>query len=88
MFKFKETTKEAPVTKTSIRELCEAEDIEVPYDPEMDTIVYLRGLDKKEYEKLIKKVEIYREADDAVAKIDGKKSTKKSESNEDDYIEQ
>lgn len=88
MFKFKKTTKEAPVTKTSIRELCEAEDIEVPYDPEMDTIEYLRGLDKKEYEKLIKKVEIYREADDAVAKIDGKKSTKKSESNEDDYIEQ
>lgn len=88
MFKFKKSsnnTKEAP---TAIRELCEEEDIEVPYDPEMDTIDYLRGLDKKEYEKIIRKTEIYRDADEQVAKLDGKKTTKKSEATEDDYIEQ
>ena len=88
MFKFKKSnnnTKEAPA---AIRELCEAEDIEVPYDPEMDTIDYLRGLDKKEYEKIIRKTEIYRDADEQVAKLDGKKTTKKSEATEDDYIEQ
>lgn len=88
MFKFKKTTKEAPATQTVIRELCEAEDIEVPYDPEMDTIDYLRGLDKKEYEKIIRKTEIYRDADEQVAKLDGKKTAKKSEATEDDYIEQ
>ena len=88
MFKFKKTTKEAPATQTAIRELCEEEDIEVPYDPEMDTIDYLRGLDKKEYEKIIRKTEIYRDADEQVAKLDGKKTTKKSEATEDDYIEQ
>ena len=87
MFKFKKNnnTKEAP---TAIRELCESEDIEVPYDPEMDTIDYLRGLDKKEYEKIIRKTEIYRDADEQVAKLDSKKTTKKSEATEDDYIEQ
>lgn len=88
MFKFKKITKEAPATQTVIRELCEAEDIEVPYDPEMDTIDYLRGLDKKEYEKIIRKTEIYRDADEQVAKLDGKKTAKKSEATEDDYIEQ
>lgn len=88
MFKFKKTTKEAPATQAAIRELCEADDIEVPYDPEMDTIDYLRGLDKKEYEKIIRKTEIYRDADEQVAKLDGKKTAKKSEATEDDYIEQ
>lgn len=89
MFKFNKkanNTTETPAT--AIRELCEAEDIEMPYDPEMDTIDYLRGLDKKEYEKIIRKTEIYRDADEQVAKLDGKKSAKKTEATEDDYIEQ
>lgn len=53
------------------------EDLEIPYDPEYATIEYLRSLDKKDYEKIIKKVEIYRDADEAVAKLDSKKVTKK-----------
>ena len=54
----------------------------------MDTIDYLRALDKKDYEKLIKKVEIYREADEAVAKLDGKKVVKKTqELLESDFVE-
>ena len=88
MFKFKKSNNNTKEAQTAIRELCEAEDIEVPYDPEMDTIDYLRGLDKKEYEKIICKTEIYRDADEKVAKLDGKKTTKKSEATEDDYIEQ
>ena len=88
MFKFNKKANNTKESSEAVRELCEVEDIEMPYDPEMDTIGYLRGLDKKEYEKIIRKTEIYREADEAVAKLDGKKSAKKSEATEDDYIEQ
>lgn len=88
MFKFNKKANNTKESSEAIRELCEAEDIEMPYDPEMDTIDYLRGLDKKEYEKIIRKTEIYREADEAVAKLDGKKPAKKTEATEDDYIEQ
>lgn len=88
MFKFNKKANNTKESSEAVRELCETEDIEVPYDPEMDTIDYLRGLDKKEYEKIIRKTEIYREADEAVAKLDGKKPAKKPEATEDDYIEQ
>lgn len=88
MFKFNKKANNTKESSEAVRELCETEGIEIPYDPEMDTIDYLRGLDKKEYEKIIRKTEIYREADEAVAKLDGKKSAKKSEATEDDYIEQ
>lgn len=88
MFKFNKKANNTKESSEANRELCEVEDIEMPYDPEMDTIDYLRGLDKKEYEKIICKTEIYRKADEAVAKLDGKKSAKKSEATEDDYIEQ
>lgn len=88
MFKFNKKANNTKESSEAVRELCETEGIEIPYDPEMDTIDYLRGLDKKEYEKIIRKTEIYREADEAVAKLDGKKPAKKSEVTEDDYIEQ
>lgn len=88
MFKFNKKVNSTKESSEAVRELCETEGIEIPYDPEMDTIDYLRGLDKKEYEKIIRKTEIYREADEAVAKLDGKKPAKKPEATEDDYIEQ
>lgn len=79
MFKFNKKANNTKESSEAARELREAEDIEMPYDPEMDTIDYLRGLDKKEYEKIIRKTEIYREADEAVAKLDGKKVAKKAQ---------
>ena len=52
---------------------------DMPYDDELWTIEYLRGLDKKDYDKLIKKVEIYRKADEDVAKLDTKKAAKRAQ---------
>lgn len=52
---------------------------DTPYDDELWTIDYLRGLDKKDYDKLIKKVEIYRKADEDVAKLDTKKAAKRTQ---------
>lgn len=52
---------------------------DAPYDDEIWTIGYLRGLDKKDYDKLIKKVEIYRKADEDVAKLDTKKAAKRAQ---------
>jgi hypothetical protein len=52
---------------------------DTPYDDELWTIEYLRGLDKKDYDKLIKKVEIYRKADEDVAKLDTKKAAKRAQ---------
>lgn len=64
------------------------DDYDMPYDQELATIEYLRGLDKKEYDKIIKKTEIYREADEAVAKLDSKKVAKKTqELLENEFIE-
>lgn len=52
---------------------------ETPFDEELWAIDYLRGLDKKDYDKLIKKVEIYRKADEDVAKLDTKKAAKRAQ---------
>lgn len=87
MFKINKNRKEEMTDKEVLAQAVE-EPIEPLYDPEMDTIDYLRALDKKDYEKLIKKVEIYREADEAVAKLDGKKVVKKTqELLESDFVE-
>lgn len=87
MFKISRNRKEEMTDKEVLAQAVE-EPIEPLYDPEMDTIDYLRALDKKDYEKLIKKVEIYREADEAVAKLDSKKVVKKTqELLESDYVE-
>lgn len=86
MFRISRNRKE--MTDREVLEQAVEEPIEPLYDPEMDTIDYLRTLDKKDYEKLIKKVEIYREADEAVAKLDSKKVVKKTqELLESDYVE-
>lgn len=78
--------KKKPVAKETI---IEDEEIDPIYDEELATIDYLRSLDKKDYDKIIKKTEIYREADEAVAKLDGKKVAKKTqELLENDYTEQ
>lgn len=88
MFKISKNRKEEMTDKEVIEQAFDDTNIEPLYDPEMDTIDYLRTLDKKDYEKLIKKVEIYREADEAVAKLDGKKVTKKTqELLESDFVE-
>ena len=88
MFKINRNRKEEMTDKEVIEQAFDDANIEPLYDPEMDTIDYLRTLDKKDYEKLIKKVEIYREADEAVAKIDGKKVVKKTqELLESDFVE-
>lgn len=87
MFKTNKNRKEEMTDKEVLEQAVE-EPIEPLYDPEMDTIDYLRALDKKDYEKLIKKVEIYRDADDAVAKLDSKKVVKKTqELLESDFVE-
>ena len=87
MFKINRNRKEEMTDKEVLEQAVE-EPIEPLYDPELDTIDYLRALDKKDYEKLIKKVEIYREADEAVAKLDGKKVIKKTqELLESDFVE-
>lgn len=87
MFKINKNRKEEMTDKEVLEQAVE-EPIEPLYDPEMDTIDYLRALDKKDYEKLIKKVEIYRDADDAVAKLDSKKVVKKTqELLESDFVE-
>ena len=88
MFKINRNRKEEMTDKEVIEQAFDDANIEPLYDPEMDTIDYLRTLDKKDYEKLIKKVEIYREADEAVAKLDGKKVIKKTqELLESDFVE-
>lgn len=88
MFKISRNRKEEMTDKEVIEQAFDDANIEPLYDPEMDTIDYLRTLDKKDYEKLIKKVEIYREADEAVAKLDGKKVVKKTqELLESDFVE-
>lgn len=88
MFKISKNRKEEMTDKEVIEQAFDDSNIEPLYDPEMDTIDYLRTLDKKDYEKLIKKVEIYREADEAVAKLDGKKVVKKTqELLESDFVE-
>lgn len=88
MFKISKNRKEEMTDKEVIEQALDDANIEPLYDPEMDTIDYLRTLDKKDYEKLIKKVEIYREADEAVAKLDGKKVAKKTqELLESDFVE-
>lgn len=87
MFKINKNRKEEMTDKEVLEQAVE-DPIEPLYDPEMDTIDYLRALDKKDYEKLIKKVEIYRDADDAVAKLDSKKVVKKTqELLEGDFVE-
>ena len=87
MFKINKNRKEEMTDKEVLAQAVE-EPIEPLYDPEMDTIDYLRALDKKDYEKLIKKVEIYREADEAVAKLDSKEVVKKTqELLESDFVE-
>ena len=87
MFKINKNRKEEMTDKEVLEQAVE-EPIDPLYDPEMDTIDYLRTLDKKDYEKLIKKVEIYREADEAVAKLDSKKVAKKTqELLESDFVE-
>lgn len=87
MFKISRNRKEEMTDKEVLEQAVE-EPIEPLYDPEMDTIDYLRALDKKDYEKLVKKVEIYREADEAVAKLDSKKVVKKTqELLESDFVE-
>mgnify|MGYP006974644104 CR=1 FL=1 len=87
MFLVNKNRKEEMTDKEVLAQAVE-EPIEPLYDPEMDTIDYLRALDKKDYEKLIKKVEIYREADEAVAKLDSKKVVKKTqELLESDFVE-
>lgn len=87
MFKINRNRKEEMTDKEVLEQAVE-DPIEPIYDPEMDTIDYLRALDKKDYEKLVKKVEIYREADEAVAKLDGKKVIKKTqELLESDFVE-
>lgn len=86
---FKNFVKKQAESENSIKEFNDIDDIERPYDPELDTIEYLRSLDKKEYEKIIRKTEIYREADEAVAKLDSKKVVKKTqELIEDEFVEQ
>lgn len=88
MFKISKNRKEEMTDKEVIEQAFDDANIEPLYDPEMDTIDYLRTLDKKDYEKIIKKVEIYREADEAVAKLDGKKVVKKTqELLESDFVE-
>ena len=88
MFKISKNRKEEMTDKEVIEQAFDDANIEPLYDPEMDTIDYLRTLDKKDYEKLIKKVEIYREADEAVAKLDSKKAAKKTqELLESDFVE-
>lgn len=88
MFIISKNRKEEMTDKEVIEQAFDDANIEPLYDPEMDTIDYLRTLDKKDYEKLIKKVEIYREADEAVAKLDGKKVVKKTqELLESDFVE-
>lgn len=88
MFKISKNRKEEMTDKEVIEQAFDDANIEPLYDPEMDTIDYLRTLDKKDYEKLIKKVEIYREADEAVAKLDSKKVVKKTqELLESDFVE-
>jgi hypothetical protein len=69
-------TKKKP---TTVSATIEDEEIDPIYDEELETIEYLRSLDKKDYDKIIKKAEIYREADEAVAKLDGKKAAKKAQ---------
>lgn len=87
MFRISKNRKEEMTDKEVLEQAVE-DPIEPLYDPEMDTLEYLRSLDKKDYEKLIKKVEIYRDADDAVAKLDSKKVVKKTqELLESDFVE-
>lgn len=87
MFRINKNRKEEMTDREIIEQAVE-EDVIPPYDQELDTIDYLRTLDKKDYEKLIKKVEIYREADEAVAKLDSKKVVKKTqELLESDFVE-
>ena len=76
---FKNFVKKQKESESAIKEFNAIDDIERPYDPELDTIEYLRSLDKKEYEKIIRKTEIYREADEAVAKLDSKKAAKRAQ---------
>lgn len=86
---FKNFVKKQAESENAINEFNAIDDIERPYDPELDTIEYLRSLDKKEYEKIIRKTEIYRDADEAVAKLDSKKVVKKTqELIEDEFVEQ
>lgn len=86
---FRNFVKKQAESENAIKEFNVLDDIERPYDPELDTIDYLRSLDKKEYEKIIRKTEIYREADEAVAKLDSKKVAKKAqELIEDEFVEQ
>lgn len=87
MFNIRRNRKEEMTDKEVLEQAVE-EPIEPLYDPEMDTIEYLRALDKKDYERLVKKAEIYREADEAAAKLDGKKVIKKTqELLESDFVE-
>lgn len=78
MFKLNRNRKEEMTDEEILQQAVEEEENPI-YDPELDTIDYLRALDKKDYEKLIKKVEIYRDADEAVSKLDSKKVVKKTQ---------
>lgn len=79
MFKFNRNRREEMTDEEVIQNAMEEEKYPTPYDPELETIDYLRDLDKKDYAKLIQKTEIYREADEAVAKLDAKKVVKKTQ---------
>lgn len=90
MFKFNKNRKEEMTDEEIIAEAVSTDDEGYisPYDQELETIDYLRSLDKKDYDKIIKKTEIYREADEAVAKLDAKKVVKKTqELLESDFVE-
>lgn len=88
MFKFNKNRREEMTDEEVIQNAMEEEQYPTPYYPELETIDYLRSLDKKDYDKLIKKTEIYREADEAVAKLDAKKVVKKTqELLENDFVE-
>lgn len=79
MFKFNKNRREEMTDEEVIQNAMDEEQYPTPYDPELETIDYLRGLDKKDYEKLLAKTKIYREADEAVAKLDAKKVVKKTQ---------
>lgn len=88
MFRFNKNRKEEMTDEEVLQSAVHDDEYEAPYNDELSVIDYLRGLDKKDYEKIIKKTEIYREADEAVAKLDAKKVVKKTqELLENDFVE-
>lgn len=77
MFRKKHAVTDEEVIAKAVEQ--EDEKIDVPFSEEEWAVDYFRGLDKKTYEKLLKKIEIYRDADEAVAKLDQKRVIKKTQ---------